>query len=1513
MSTMVDVKIEVTGSLNAAKAQCGAAPVKQATLKNLTDNAIVGCELHLYAENGELVEQRVSVGCLPPKGEYRASCAGLRANMPNIQVSEGYETVVRAELRRAGEVVGRSSAPLEVTPFDHWDAFSPSSLAAFCVPNHPMLDAVRRRASQIVEAKTGSSSIDGYNGGESRVCALAAAVFEACRELDIAYAKPPASFGVGQRIRLANQVIAGHAGTCIDVAFLYASCLESMRINALVAVTQNHAFAGFYLANECGKDAVVKGAGACRSLFAEGKAVFAECTLFTNGHAGATFERAAEAARSTFNTDAELEYVVDIAAARRAGIRPLPQVTAVAGARTAGGATGATGAPDGASAVPALASGPDGGAAFAPGPVPSAPSAKPQLEPAEDLKPTMLPVAPRDVAHEWLGRLLDLSLRNPALNMKLGSRVLELDVPSAVEAVRMLNAGEACEVKGADERALASLDRAARRTLAETGAAVLCVGLGAVRWRRADEKDLEETHVAPLVLVPAELVRDRMTRRFSLRADFQGASVNMSLVELVRSEFGAVLPHYAGDFSACDAQETFVRAVASACGVLTAAQGWAVLEDVAVVGLFPQANTVLYRDLKERVGCGLRNGIVRGLMSGGAEGPCALAKVPTATRAAASRGIDASTSVLLLAADGSQLKAIEMAAAGNSFVVDGPPGTGKSQVIVNIAVDAAAHGKSVLVVSEKAAALDVVRDRMIELGLGGMCLELYGKVAKADALARLSAALRMAEEGAEAADTHKMLADWAQGVRDVAAASLPLDEFGAALDEPLLVGLSRRDAIARLVEVRNAEDVVLAGSRALSKLRSINDVREAHRFVERMAAVAEALSEGAYACVAEHPLALISPEQCEAEGLAEALDDVPLWQTWLAHAAEARRRGLESVADALARGVSLERVRASLDKALCGALLACAASVDDRLDACAGAVLDRTVAQYSRADEGFRLRLRGMAAQSHLGSVRRICRDDRHANEVVGLRRVLQSRGRGVSLRQVLSRFRNVVLGLCPCVLATPALLAQHFEQDVPFDLVIFDEASQVETAHAVGVLERAHQVVVAGDPQQMPPSVFFARQGGLAADEASDIEVLLAAGAGANSLLDDCLALGLPRVMLRWHYRSRHESLISFSNEHFYEGRLRTFPSPDDRESKVSLRKVEGTYEGAGVNRVEAEAVVAEVRRRFDAAVDEARGAATLAATPSATPSATPAFPSLGIITFNVRQQALIEKLLDDEFARDAAFAQWAQDGPDPLEVRNLENTQGDEHDVVLLSVAYGPDVNGKVAQRFGPLNVAGGERRLNVAITRARCEMAVFSSMTADCIEVSRDASGGVVALKEFLAYAQSRGGKAAEGVAGGASSGAANGAAGNVASGVPSGTAGGARDDVLPVAPAGHDAVSCGAVAATGMRLAPAADPIAQSLAEALRAQGWQAECGVGASELKVDVAVLDPAHPGRYLLGIMLDGPSFRAARTTRDRFLGRDEMLEGLGWNLAHVWSVDCQSGFDREVRRLVRRLKKLAA
>ena len=463
------------------------------------------------------------------------------------------------------------------------------------------------------------------------------------------------------------------------------------------------------------------------------------------------------------------------------------------------------------------------------------------------------------------------------------------------------------------------------------------------------------------------------------------------------------------------------------------------------------------------------------------------------------------------------------------------------------------------------------------------------------------------------------------------------------------------------------------------------------------------------------------------------------------------------------------------------------------------------------------------------------------ANSEMGiLKRNINNGGRGTSIRKIIDQIPTLMPKLCPCMLMSPISVAQYVDMNADkFDLVIFDEASQMPTSEAVGAIARGKALICVGDPKQMPPTSFFSTQ---SVDE-EEVEY-----DDMESILDDCITLSMPGHYLSWHYRSKHESLIAFSNLKYYDSKLHTFPSIDDQQSKVRLVQLSGEYDKGRTrsNPAEAKAIVDEVIRRLSDPELSKR--------------------SIGVVSFSKVQQNLIDDMLSDSLAKRPELEAKAYNCEEPIFIKNLENVQGDERDVILFSVGYGPDKQGHVSMNFGPLNNEGGERRLNVAVSRARYEMIVFAILHAEQIDLNRSSAKGVEGLKSFIEFA--------------------------------------GKGQIMR-----YDAASA---AATAMNDNDEAEgDLVKLVADKLMEKGYKTVTHVGRSQFKIDIAVVNPDKPEEYMMGILCDGRNYYETKTTRDREIVQPGVLAGLGWNVMRVWAVDWYSNNDQVMSRILQRLEDI--
>lgn len=526
------------------------------------------------------------------------------------------------------------------------------------------------------------------------------------------------------------------------------------------------------------------------------------------------------------------------------------------------------------------------------------------------------------------------------------------------------------------------------------------------------------------------------------------------------------------------------------------------------------------------------------------------------------------------------------------------------------------------------------------------------------------------------------------------------------------------------------------------------------------------------------------------------------WLALLRTVEPLRTYGLDGAREAiLDGGIAPDDAVIALDRGLARA------SIEERHEATALGDFDitahnRTIERFTAASRDVRSELPRAIPQDILAARR--FSTDAVTGQMGGLRRQLERQRGGMTIRTLMSTYGDLITQILPCTLTSPEAVARFFPAHAGlFDIVVFDEASQIRVADAVGAMGRGRSVVVVGDSKQMPPTQFAETN----ANPTEDDEVLPEDVLDEESILSECVQARVPSRWLSWHYRSQDESLIAFSNTHYYDNRLSSFPAPLPRDSRrhpdgygISLVRVPGRFERSGrgralrTNAVEADAIVQDVVERFWASPDTV--------------------PSLGIITFNAQQRDLIENRLRD--CDDERIAR-ALDEPDGLFVKNLENVQGDERDCILFSVAFSANEKGFVPLNFGPLSKPGGERRLNVAVTRARRQVVMYASFDPFDLRAEETTQVGTKHLKAYLELA-------AHGV------------------------------DVI------HEG---------GARM-PVVDRHRDDIADMLRRAGLAVTTDVGLSEFRVDIAVAEAASPDEPLVAILLDGPSWRARRTVADR-------------------------------------------
>ncbi|MGN0203868.1 MAG: AAA domain-containing protein, partial [Coprococcus sp.] len=550
--------------------------------------------------------------------------------------------------------------------------------------------------------------------------------------------------------------------------------------------------------------------------------------------------------------------------------------------------------------------------------------------------------------------------------------------------------------------------------------------------------------------------------------------------------------------------------------------------------------------------------------------------------------------------------------------------------------------------------------------------------------------------------------------------------------------------------------------------------------------------------------------------------DLDAWCCYMQEAGQAENMGLAPVVAAVENGLAPEDIEPAFYKGWAGTYVKRTIEKNPQLQYFSGLSYEQIIEKYRElcndferiSREEIRVRLLERLPDKKEGS---------SSKDMGILQKAIMGGGSKLTIRQLFAKMPEAVRLLAPCMLMSPASVAQFIDPDFPkFDLIIMDEASQMPTCEAVGALARGTSVVIAGDEQQLPPTNFFKKK-----DAGEDIEM-----DDLESILDDALAINMPQCYLSWHYRSAHESLIAFSNIHYYDQGLRTFPSPDHQVSAVRFVNTGGVYDRSGTrtNDIEAQQVVEEMKRRVMA--DHTR--------------------SIGVIAFNIQQSGLIEDKWAEQLDEDSELAVAVSEMPVPVFIKNLENIQGDERDIILFSLGYGPDTEGKMSMNFGPVNQNGGHRRLNVAVTRAKQEMVVFASFEPSDIHTTDRSAQGLKDLKAFMDYAE-RG---------------------------------------------------CEALEYREQPAAAAKEHVNALIAGELRKKGYDADINVGTSQFRIDVAVRHPQNPEKYLLGIVFDDDASALEDTVRDRAILQKDVLHRMGWRIINIWLLDWWEDSRTQIQRI---------
>ena len=1204
------------------------------------------------------------------------------------------------------------------------------------------------------------------------------------------------------------------------------------------------------------------------------------------------------------------------------------------------------------------------------------------------LEDTGIPVTKQLI---WERKLLDFSLRNNLLNTRLGRKVvpfisfeiehLEDHLQNNEDYVITPSPGTKIEPndegmydsqhQAADyqervsemiknnkiasyltetelQNALTYVYRTARTSLEENGANSLFLALGMLRW--FENSKSEQPRYAPILLLPVDIVR-KSGNKYVIRKRDEDIILNITLVELLKQNFRISLDQLKElpkDESGVDVKKIFTcfrQAIADE-------KKWTVLEE-SMLGLFSFNKFVMWNDIHSNADKLAENAIVASLIEN-------RDKQEPSDETVDARIIDKSNSPIdfsiPLDVDSSQMEAIVESGKGRTFILHGPPGTGKSQTITNMIANALYQGRRVLFVAEKMAALSVVQSRLEKVGLAPFCLELHSnKATKKHFLEQMDRVLNVtkikepadyASKAEELFAERKSLISYMDALHQKGSNGLslyeciseyltiPQDELQDHLPpktvltadfiekcknqlEPLetilgIVGVPENHPLFGLEPIDNRLDTTDTIKRILQqykqKLASYvqmlpsyrddilrTDVRRVRRewediqakwFLPRYFAKKKFLKEFQIyghvdASNVEEVFALMSDYQRRQDTYqqgvesqsSDAQDSVYLldvfqqlndlkdqlaaktnqknsseeiaaslnrwldgyqqmkdWYLWTDKKRELCQQNLQTVVSHVETGEEPKEVIPAFLKGVYHYLISVSIDADEQLRSFNSVVFRQRIEQYKRDTLRFQ-ELSKKELYSKLASrVPSSSAASADGSEISILKRNIANGGRGNSIRSIIDSIPNLLPRLCPCMLMSPISVAQYIDlNSEKFDLVIFDEASQMPTSEAVGAIARGKALIVVGDSKQMPPTSFFSTT--QVDEDEADIDDM-------ESILDDCKTLSLREYYLSWHYRSKHESLIAFSNSQYYDNRLFTFPSVDDQTAKVKLVPVEGVYDKGRTrsNPEESKAIVKEIIRRLsDPELSKY---------------------SIGVVAFSKVQGNLIEDDLTEELDRHPELKEIAYNSPEPIFIKNLENVQGDERDVILFSIGYGADKDGKVSMNFGPLNNAGGERRLNVAVSRARYEMIVYSSLRSSQIDLKRSQAKGVEGLKGFLEFAET------------------------------------GHLPMLESTFHNHDK-----------------NVMVKQICEMLTEQGYLATPNVGRSNFKVDIAVSSAKQPEKYILGILCDGKTYYETKTTRDREIVQPNIMKMLGWRVMRVYSIDWYENRERSIQQILDELK----
>jgi superfamily I DNA and/or RNA helicase len=1148
-------------------------------------------------------------------------------------------------------------------------------------------------------------------------------------------------------------------------------------------------------------------------------------------------------------------------------------------------------------------------------------------------------------------------------------------------------------------RILYNLQSRADTAIKEKGVNILYLAFGMLNWREGIQGEFA---LAPLILVPVNLIRKPINQPYRISMLEEDIVVNPTLKVKLKQDFNLELPDVIEDINTTGLDD-FFNQVSNLCSDFS---GWQVISSV-VISTFYYQNLMIIADLDRNIENYISHELIRALSI--PELSISNPNIKLIEAGELDDLVSPDSVFQILDADSSQQEAIEAAKAGLNYILQGPPGTGKSQTIANIIAEFISQGKHVLFVSQKAAALKVVKKRLDEVGLGDYCLEVhsdksdkkkvveelgrslyapsapqtqfiqqkyqelkltreklnayiralhkprfkleisafkaYSELSKYDKAPRITFQLSNFQEV-----SIKDYQEYILKIEEISSFSKVIDQYrdhpwkGCQLEnlpldlryeiENILISLSQDleaffNAVKNLASIYNISSisslqvsiellhiaqlykpgVLLApipelikryeqdyhtlfryfkrgywkdsallhdfswdgirpdyrsaikeleyifNLKAISKsdnVEAVNNINQSKPDLENILLLAKRITNSeeyiSKIFSDDKPIALKSFYLEDINNIviwcrqqASRINDLIEYVGFKHCKAQAESLGLASfVNKALDEGIKSYEWLDAFKLGFYSMLIDAIVQIDNSLNSFIGSTHDLIVKKFKQLDlECIKLtpiQIRAFISESKPKSSWMTS----GSTEEMILRREMNKIRRLKPLRQLFKEIPELLQSLKPCFMMSPITVSQLLDPEIyKFDLVVFDEASQMPPEYAACAVIRGNQVVIAGDKYQLPPTRFFEslETDDYIDDDEENIDEF-------ESILDECDAIGIPSKMLRWHYRSQDESLIAFSNYHFYMNRLYTFPSAKREEDDFGIEFIyipEGVYRrGAGArnNIIEARRVVDLIIKHFHTSPDL----------------------TLGVVTFSLSQQDAIAHELDHRI-RDYPDLQPLifDNNEEQFFVKNIETVQGDERDAIFFSVGYGNDELGHFSMNFGPLNKIGGERRLNVAITRARCKVKIVSSIQPEDIDLSRTNSRGLHLLRSYMMIAR--------------------------------------------------DGINSLYSDITLDLSAESESPLETSVYEALHDKGLSLQKQVGVSGYRIDIGVLDPDKPGRFLLGIECDGATYHSASTARDRDRLRQQVLEKLGWRIHRIWSRDWIDNKNKEIEKVMKALE----